>query len=70
MQNSLAVHRGQFHSRAVGGDREGLYQGQAPGRPKECPEKLRLEAQALRVERSETALRPSTKGYPLSCRPG
>ena len=69
MQNSLVVYRGRFCSRAVGRDREGLYQGQAPGRPRECVEKLRPEAQALRAERSETALRPSTRGYPLSCRP-
>ena len=43
MQNSLAVHRGRFRSRAVGGDREGLYQGQAPGRPRECAKRLQPE---------------------------
>ena len=70
MQNSLAVHRGQLRNRPVGGDRKGLHQGQAPRCPRECAKKLRPEVQALRLERSETALRPSTRGYPLSCRLG
>ena len=70
MQNSPAVHRGRLRSRPMGGDQKRLHQGQAPGRPRECPEKLRPQAQALRAERSETALRPLTRGYPLSCRPG
>ena len=70
VQNSLAVCRGRLCSRSVGGDRKRLHQGQAPGRPRECPEKLRPQAQALRAERSKTALRPLTRGYPVSCRPG
>ena len=51
-------------------NQEGLHQEQAPGCPRECVEELRPEAQALCPERSETALRPSTRGYPLPCRPG